>query len=192
MDKTHFNNCFDKDYLAGSELDGKDLIVTIKTATQGMVKNKDGESHKIILTFVENCKPAVINITNAKSIRNLTGSKFIEDWVGHKIQFYSEYKKAFGELQDMLRIRPYKTKSTVQSEIPIKCADCSEIIKPFASMTATELAEYTTEKYKKALCSDCAAKAAKSQSGPLEEIKDVENNNEVEGEKENENNEDNN
>ena len=49
----------------------------------------------------------LLNSTNAKKIKILARTPYIEEWTGQRIQIYvQEGVKAFGELHDALRIRP--------------------------------------------------------------------------------------
>jgi len=52
-----------------------------------------------------NAKPMLINATNAKMLRALTGSPFIEKWIDIRIELRVEKDiKAFGNVHDGLRI----------------------------------------------------------------------------------------
>ena len=77
--------------------------------------------------------------------------------------------KAFGGVHDALRIRqivptaPTKTGSaqpgTAQSAP--KCSECGNPIAAAGGMNPEQVAQYTAKKYGKALCGECATKAAK-------------------------------
>ena len=99
----------------------------------------------------------ILNVTNMKAIAKVVGSPYIDDWPGHRVQIGTESVRAFGTVTDALRIRPEKPKETKQAEIP--CDDCGELIKPAYKMSAEQLAAYTSERYGRKLCADCAKKA---------------------------------
>ena len=160
---THWKKLKNPDYLGAYELEqGKDITVTIKDVKSEKVKGTDGsEKDCIIATFIEPVKSMIVNSTNAKMIKKLTGSPYTEKWVGQKIQLYIKKEKVFGDIDDVLRVRPFEPKPEKSEEI-IKCESCSGQIKPYGKMSAAQLAEYTKEKYGKKLCSACAADAAKT------------------------------
>lgn len=145
---------------------GQEITVTIAAVTRESVKNADGQAEKIVVHFVENCKPMILNVTNSKSIAKVTGEKMVEKWKGAKIQLYIDPKvRAFGEIVAGLRVRPFVPRQNSQtlSSKPIPCEVCGENIKPFAKKTTEEMAAYTKEKYGKSMCSDCATKAAQEE-----------------------------
>ena len=146
---------------------GQEITVTIAAVTREAVKNADGQAEKIVVHFVENCKPMILNVTNSKSIAKVTGEKMVEKWKGAKIQLYIDPKvRAFGEIVAGLRVRPFAPRQNSQTlnSKPIPCEVCGENIKPFDKMTTEQLAKYTKSKYGKALCSDCAAEMAKTET----------------------------
>ena len=124
----------------------------------------------MVMYFSEkDIKPMIVNATNAKTIQKLFKSPYIEDWAGRKIEIYVEKVKAFGELVEALRIKPtIPVVNVPQSDKPIKCTDCDADIHGVGDRTAQQIAQYTSEKYGKALCGGCATKAKEAI-----EIKDV-------------------
>lgn len=87
--KTHWLQSPNKNYLGHWDLpNGKDLILTIKSAAWEKVKNPIINSceAKRVVRFVEDVKPMICNQTNAQSILECTGEKFMEDCEGKKIK----------------------------------------------------------------------------------------------------------
>ena len=161
MSHTHWKRLNNPDYIGAYALEpGQDLVATIKTVKRELITGADGKKEECtVVYFAESTKPLILNTTNAKTIEKIYKTPYIEDWQGKRIQMFATPVKAFGDTVDALRIRPYVPKSS-QAEQIVKCADCSSEIKAFGGKTAAGLAEYTTSKYGKALCSDCATKAA--------------------------------
>jgi hypothetical protein len=156
--QTHWKKLHNPDYLGAYALDpGKDLIVTIKTVAVEKVVGPDGKKEEcMVMRFQEqNAKPMIVNSTNAKTIEKLYKTPYIEEWKGRKIQLFVDKVKAFGEIVDALRVRPYLPKS---EKIQSDCADCCCIIEGFGSMNAEQMGQYTYQKYGKPLCSECAKK----------------------------------
>lgn len=163
-EKTHYKTLFNPDYIGAYVLEpGKDLIITIKSVKREPVTGTDGKKEDCVVAQLVGQKPFIINATNAKTIRKILGSPYIEDWAGGRIQLYSTPVKAFGDVWDALRVREFPPKPEKSEEI-IKCESCSGQIKPYGKMSAAQLAEYTKEKYGKKLCSACAADAAKTET----------------------------
>lgn len=156
---THWKKLMNPDYLGGYALEpGQELIATIKSVGNEEVTSPDGKKQICsVIHFVENIKPMILNATNNKTIAKLFKTPYIEEWCGRKIQIYTEKVKAFGEVWDALRIRPF-----LPVEKELKCADCGKQIEGCNGKSAEVIAKYTLGKYGKALCSDCATKAAEA------------------------------
>ena len=164
MNKTHWKKLQNPDYLGAYALEpGQDLIATIKSVGEEKVIGSDGKKEECtVVHFAErDIKPMVLNVTNAKTISKIYKTPYIEDWHGCKIQIYVAQVKAFGDVVDALRIRPYKPDVKV-SEKPI-CADCGAEIQPFGKYDAKYIAERNQQHYGKQLCADCAQKRAEKE-----------------------------
>lgn len=156
--KTHWKKLQDNNYVGEWMFDGTDtdIILTIKSvAREEVFLPEAGTTAKErIISFVEIPQKLVCNTTNAKRISKVTGSEFIEDWVGKKIALYFDKTVKFGrEVVGGIRVRP------TAPHAPI-CTDCGKEIRPDSGMTAEKVAAYTKNKYGRELCPDCARKAA--------------------------------
>lgn len=162
MNKTHWKKLRNPDYLGAYALEpGQELILTIKDVKEENVAGSDGKKKQCsVLYFIEKVKPMVLNSENAKTIEKIYKTPYIEDWSGKKIQIFIKSIKAFGEIVDSLRIRPYIPKQSEQTAKPIMCECCAKEIQPFQNMTAQQMAQYTKSKYGMAVCSDCAVALA--------------------------------
>ena len=158
---THWKKLTNPDYLGAYALEpGQDLVVTIKSVGNETVVGTDGKKETcMVMHFVEAVKPMVLNATNSKTITKLFKTPYIEYWSGRKIQVYVESVKAFGEVVDALRIRPF-----LPVEKELVCADCGKTIEGFGKSSAEVVAKHTLSKYGKMLCSECASKAAEEAS----------------------------
>jgi hypothetical protein len=156
-EQTHWKKLYNPDYLGSYSLEpGKDMVLTIGTVKNEMVTGTDNRKEEcMVMRFVEAVKPMIINATNAKTITKVLKTPYIEEWSGKKIQLYSDKVKAFGEVVEALRVRP--TPPSVKTTLT-KCEECKSEILAFGAMTAEKMAGYTTQKYGKALCSECATK----------------------------------
>lgn len=112
MSKTHFRKVFKSDHLGVADLEdlmenGSDLIFTIKEVRQMFgVKVAGRKIDANIATFEENIKPLVVNATNSKTLKELSGgSPFVEDWSGLTVALYiDESAKLKGEVVGGVRI----------------------------------------------------------------------------------------
>lgn len=157
---THWKKLTNPDYLGAYALTpGEDLVVTIKSVANESVTGTDGKKETcMVMRFVENVKPMVLNATNSKTITKLLKTPYIEYWKGRKIQIYiQEGVKAFGEVVDALRIRPF-----LPIEQELLCADCGAKIESFGKISDDVVARHTLNNYGRMLCSACASKAAEA------------------------------
>lgn len=159
---THWKKLMNPNYLGAYELNqGEELIVTIKSVGIEDVVNPQNDGKKepcSVMRFVEKVKPMILNATNNKTIAKLFKTPYVEQWAGKKIQIYVEKVKAFGDVWDALRIRPFLP---VGKEL--KCAECGKKIEDFGKTTAETVAKHTLASYGKMLCSECATKAKEAQ-----------------------------
>ena len=115
----HWKNFLDKDYLGSHNLEkDEEMILTIeKFVGDEGVMNKESSTKvpKPVLYFKENVPKMIMNITNGNTISALYGSH-PEQWIGKKIQIFATQVKAFGKLQDALRVRDVKPKETIDTK----------------------------------------------------------------------------
>ena len=153
---THWKKLTNPDYLGTYALEpNQDLIVTIKSVATELVTGSEGKKETcLVMRFMENVKPMVLNATNSKTITKLLKTPYIEEWAGRKIQLYIQTGvKAFGDVVDALRVRPF-----LPLEQVLKCADCGKKIEGNEKSTAETIAKYTLNKYGRMLCNDCGKK----------------------------------
>jgi hypothetical protein len=107
---THWKKIMDPEHLGSYDLPhDKDTIVTIKEVVQKEViagQGKAAQKRPVFIFEEKGIKPLICNPTNAKTIQRIYKTPEIEDWVGKKIQLYVTTEKAFGEMIDVVRIRP--------------------------------------------------------------------------------------
>lgn len=156
---THWKKLMNPDYLGGYALTpGQDLIATIKSIGNEEVTGPEGKKEICsVIHFYEDIKPMILNATNNKTIAKLFKTPYIEQWTGKKIQIYTEKVKAFGEVWDALRVRPF-----LPVDKTLVCADCGSLIEAFGKTSAEVVAKHTLNTYGRMLCSECAKKAAEA------------------------------
>lgn len=111
----HWKNFLDKNYLGAHNLEaGEEFLLTIeKFEGEELVQTSDGtKSSKQVLYFKEDKPKMILNVTNATIIASFYGNH-PDDWIGKQIQIYSANVKAFGKMQDALRVRDFPPKINV-------------------------------------------------------------------------------
>jgi hypothetical protein len=111
--KTHFKKAFNSPYLSSADIVGY-MTFTVSHVKLEIDKTKKTKDMFNTAYFVEReirpgekLKPMILNVTNSKTMKALTGSPFIEDWAGVKISVYVDSNVKFGrEVMEGLRISP--------------------------------------------------------------------------------------
>lgn len=182
MNKTHWKKIVsDPNFIGEADFqEGEEKVLTIARVNAAeTVVTAEGKSKKAVIHWEEpGNKPMILNVARSKNIEKVSGSGYFEDWPGVKVQLYIENGiKAFGELVNAVRVRPFKPR--IQAAVPIPpCTDCGGEIAPAMGRDARWLTAYTTKNYGVPLCASCAQRrkeaqeAAKSQEwqNPAEEI----------------------
>lgn len=108
----HWKKTTNPNYLGAYAFDdGKDMIVQVKDVKPEMVQNQQGREEKLVLHFEGDVKPLILNSTNMKAIEKATGSAYLDEWVGKKLQLYVTMVSAFGTTTDAVRVREFAPRS---------------------------------------------------------------------------------
>ena len=143
MEKTHWKNNFDYQYLGGYSIDGEDKTLTIKKVVTEKVQGTSGRAEDcMVIYFEEESKGMICNKTNAKTITKVHGTPYIEEWAGKRIVLGTEKVSAFGETTDALRIRAFKPKEEVNPADAIlklnSCGTLADLKKVWSSLSNGE------------------------------------------------------
>lgn len=109
--KTHYRKAFNSPYLSSADI-VEPTVLTVAYAKLESDKSKKTKDLFNTIHFVENeirkgekLKPMILNATNSKMMKELTGSYFLEDWQNIKVIVYVETGIRFGrDTVDGLRI----------------------------------------------------------------------------------------
>ena len=112
--KTHFRKAFDSPYLGSADI-VEPTTLTIRRVALESDKTKKTKDMFNTAYFVqkeirpgEPLKPMILNATNSKTMRTLTGTPFIDDWQNVDVTIYVDSNVRFGkETMEGLRISPY-------------------------------------------------------------------------------------
>jgi hypothetical protein len=113
-EKTHYRKAFDSPYLSSADIVEPTVLTIREVKLQG---DQTKQSKDVFNTafFVEReirrgekLKPMILNATNSKTMKQLTGSPFIEDWQNVRVTIYVDPSVRFGkDTVEGLRISPY-------------------------------------------------------------------------------------
>ena len=102
-DKTHYRKAFDSPYLSSADIVDQ-VILTIRSVRLEPDKTKKTKDLFNTAYFTEKeirpgevLKPMILNATNSKTMRDLTGSPFIDDWQDVHIMVYVDQNVRFGK-----------------------------------------------------------------------------------------------
>lgn len=96
---------FPSKYVKAADLNGKPVTLTIKGVTlEEMVTHDNKKVSKPVVWFERATKGFVINLTNALIIAALHGDE-TDNWTGKRITIYPTQVKAFGKMEDCIRVR---------------------------------------------------------------------------------------
>ncbi|MUV13534.1 hypothetical protein [Noviluteimonas gilva] len=112
-DKTHYRKAFDSPYLSSADIT-EPTTLTIKRVELAGDRTKKTKDKFNTAHFVEKelrpgepLKPMILNATNSKTMKQLTGSAFIDDWNDVRVTVYVDPSVKFGkDTVEGLRISP--------------------------------------------------------------------------------------
>lgn len=112
--KTHYRKAFDSPYLSSADIVEPTVLTVRRVALEGDKTKKTKDLFNTAY-FVEKeirqgekLKPMILNATNSKTLKALTGSAFIDDWIDVRITIYVDSGVRFGkETVEGLRISPH-------------------------------------------------------------------------------------
>lgn len=139
--------------LIGEE--GAEKVVTIKDID--MAECYDEQTKTKIqkqTVFFEECKPMVLNKTNAKALKKLfsPNSDNPADAFGHRVILKVEKVKAFGKVTTGIRIKEFSEE---------KCPICGNVILPYAGKSVQEIKDISERNLGQVMCGECMKNKAK-------------------------------
>jgi len=101
-EKTHYRKAFNSPYLSAADI-VEPTVLTILRVSLDPDKTKKTKDQFNTAYFKEReirhgeeLKPMILNATNSRTIKNLTGSAFIEDWLNVPVTVYVDNAVRFG------------------------------------------------------------------------------------------------
>ena len=124
-EKTHYRKAFDSPYLSAADI-VEPTVLTIRGVRLEPDRTKKTKDEFNTAYFVEKeirpgepLKPMILNATNSKTMKQLTGSPFIDDWTNTPVTIYVDGHVRFGkETVEGLRISPHAPEKSRQQLTP--------------------------------------------------------------------------
>lgn len=112
--KTHYRKAFDSPYLSSADI-VEPVVLTVARVTLEIDRTKKTKDLFNTAHFSqreirkgEPLKPMILNASNSKTMKGITGSAFIDDWKDVWITVYVDHNVRFGkEMVEGLRISPH-------------------------------------------------------------------------------------
>lgn len=130
--------------------EGAEMVVTIKSLDYAeCFDQKTKAKIQKQAVFFEECKPMILNKTNARTLKKLFSPK--EDnpklCIGHKIVLTVEPVKVGGQHTTGIRIKEFSE---------VKCEGCGGVILPYAGKSVAELIDISKRNFNgKCYCGNC-------------------------------------
>jgi hypothetical protein len=116
------SDIFPSKYVKAADLNGRTVTLVIKELRiEDMQNHANERERKPVLYFERATKGLVLNRTNAMTIASLYGDES-DNWVGKRISIYATKVRAFGQMQDAIRVReeiPAQPKPQAQA-VPVE------------------------------------------------------------------------
>lgn len=106
---THWKKLTNPNYLGSWDIEpGGELIVEILKVQKELVTAIGGETEECVVAQIKDHKPLILNKTNCKTIQQIIGSPYIEDWKNKQVALVVEKVRAFGAVHDAIRVKGEK------------------------------------------------------------------------------------
>lgn len=160
MSLTSWEKIIDPNFISAELIGdvGAERVVTIKDIDMAECYD-EGSKAKVQkqTVFFEECKPMVLNKTNAKTLKRLfsVNSDNPADAFGHRVILKVEEVKAFGKKTTGIRIKEFSEE---------KCPVCGKVILPYAGKSVQEIKEISKRNLGQVMCGECMKNKAKEKS----------------------------
>lgn len=131
-EKTHYRKAFDSPYLSSADI-VEPIVLTIKSVS--LEKDRTKKTPDLFNTahFAEKeirpgekLKPMILNATNSKTMKSITGSAFLEDWQGVRVTVFVDHNVKFGK-ESVEGLRISKAPERVASPDLLEAADTAAL-----------------------------------------------------------------
>lgn len=124
-DKTHYRKAFNSPYLSSADIVEPTVLIISHVRLEPDKSNKTKDNFNTAyftereIRPGEDLKPMVLNATNSRTMRSLTGSAFIDDWNNIPVTIYVDPNVRFGrDTVEGLRISTEKPRTSKKELTP--------------------------------------------------------------------------
>ena len=167
--KTHYRKAFDSPYLASADIVEPTVLtvayVRLEPDRTKKTKDKFNTAHfaEKEIRPGEPLKPMILNATNSKTMKGLTGSAFIDDWNNVRITVYVDPNVRFAkETVEGLRISPQppaEGKKRLTPEMAKAWANAKAAVLRDGNLDAVLARVGMSDEHQKQLIAECTEKA---------------------------------
>lgn len=163
--KTHYRKAFDSPYLSSADI----VEPTVLTISRAVLESDKTKKSKDVFNTAyfeerelrpgEKLKPMILNATNSKMLKGITGSPFLEDWAGVKVTVFVDKNVRFGkESVEGLRISPARvTKPLLTPDKTQSWNNAKAAFKRDGSLEAVMSRMDISEAHRKQLIQECSS-----------------------------------
>lgn len=163
-DKTHYRKAFDSPYLSSADITEPTRLTVIRVTLE---PDKSKKTKDVMNTAYfaereirpgEKLKPMILNATNSKMMKAITGSAFLEDWVNVPITVYVESGIKFGrDTVDGLRIMRQPNRPQITPEQTNRWESAKAAFRRDGNLEAVLAKADMTEEHQRLLMQECSA-----------------------------------
>jgi hypothetical protein len=162
-DKTHYRKAFDSPYLASADI-VEPTVLTIKCVRLEPDRTKKTKDKFNTAYFVEReirpgepLKPMILNATNSKTMKALTGTPFIDDWNDVRVTVYVDHNVKFAkDIVEGLRISPQApTRKVLTPDMKKAWENAKAAYKRDGNLDAVLARADMSEEHEKQLIAEC-------------------------------------
>jgi len=114
--KQHWKDATGSKYIGAYAVEDELKVKIVSIQVEEVNGGNGRVDNCIVAQLNDDNKPFIINKTNSKTISEITGSPYIEDWVGKEIILFATTTKLKGEIVETLRVRQPKPTLTNKHE----------------------------------------------------------------------------
>lgn len=168
--KTHYRKAFDSPYLSSADI-VEPTVLTVKYVTLEADRTKKTKDLFNTAHFAEKeirpgepLKPMILNASNSKTMKGLTGTPFIEEWRDVRITVYVDQNVRFGkETVEGLRISPHAPeKRSLNPSMTKAWQNAKEAYKRDGNLDQVLARVSISEEHQKQLIAECAPAEAQA------------------------------
>jgi hypothetical protein len=99
------------------------LTLTVSEVVPEIIKGENGEEERWVAYFEDEDRGLVLNVTNARSLEEFSGTDDSDDWIGLRVTLFATRVDFAGKRVSGIRIDPAPSKPSGGTQRPLPLAD---------------------------------------------------------------------